>query len=341
MYKALRLDSGEEVLLLGPAWRGRNKELRALTQADLLICQGCRQAVRLKAGLRKRPHFAHKHLQGCAYGGDSPRLLAARALLYETLQARFPGQVDVEWRPADGSLPRAVDCLVRIDGAAYAFWLIDTYLKLEFREQVQAAFARLGLPVTWILLSNLLRPAPNHPAWLLLSPTERAFLCQTAYDQIGREQQIAESDFGATLHYLDQESVTLTSFRSLLRVHPPNVFAARRMVSPLAQVEFAAPQDAGGTFALSHPGEQRALVSSRVQHARQLERARRWLEPSRGIAAQAPLIAIAPAATPPPKPDTQVTCVYCRQLTSDWWASWLEAGQPMGKCRSCLDRGLG
>jgi hypothetical protein len=341
MYKALRLDTSEEVLLVGPAWRGRNKELRALTQADLLICQGCRQAVRLKAGLRKRTHFAHKHLQGCAYGGESPRILAARALLYDTLEARFPGQVEVEWRPADDSLPRTVDCLLRIDGAAYPFWLVDTYLKLEVREQIQSAFASLGLSVTWVLLSNLLRPDPNHPAWLLLSPTERAFLCQTAYDQIGREQQLAESDFGATLHYLDEASATLTSYRSLLRVHPPNVFAGRREVSALAQVEFAAPQSPGENLALSHPGEQRALLSSRAQHTRQLERARRWLEPSRGTAAQAPLIAIAPAVTPPPRPDAQVTCVYCGQLTSDWWASWLEAGQPTGKCRSCLDRGLG
>jgi hypothetical protein len=336
VYKALHVHSGEEVLTLGPAWRGRSKELRALTQQDLLVCQGCRQAVRLKAGPRKRPHFAHKHLLGCSYGAESPRLLAARAALFEHLSALFPGQVDAEWLPEGAHLPRPVDCLVRAPSGLFAFWLVDNYLKLQARQQIQAAFASLALPVTWVLLARLLRPDPNHPAWLLLSPTERACMCQTAYDQIGREQHLLESDFGSTLHYLNEENGSLVTLRSLERVHAPNVFAGRREESPLEQVQVSAQGQ------LSYPGEERALHASRSQHLRQVERARRWLEPAQKEPRQAPLVAISvPAPQPQPRQTDKVTCIYCGECTDDCWASWLENGQRLGKCRACLERGLG
>lgn len=228
MYKAVHRISGEEILILSPAWRGRAVELRPLTQDDLLVCQGCRQVVRLKAGAHKRPHFAHKHLQGCSYGTESARILTARALLYDWLEERFPGPVDAEWKPEGVVLPRPVDCLVRGPGGSFAVWIVDSTLKLEARQQLLAAFNELNLAVIWVLLSNLLRPDPNHPAWLLLSPTERDFLRQTPYDEIGQESQLLDRDFGSTLYYLDVEKESLAIFRSLERVHPPNVFSGRR-----------------------------------------------------------------------------------------------------------------
>jgi len=331
MYKALHLHSGEEILTLGPAWRGRSKELRALTAQDLLVCQGCRQAVRLKAGPRKRPHFAHKHLQGCSYGGDSPRLLAARALLYEALLARFPGQVDAEWLPEGADLPRPVDCVLRAAAAPCAFWIVDAYLKLEARQRIQAALARLEMPVTWLMLAGMLRDDPNHAGWVLLSPTERAFFCQTAYDEIGREQQLLEVDFGSTLHYLNEESGALTTLRSLQRTHPPNIFSARREECALEQVQVSAQGE------LIHPGEDRALNASRAQRLRQVERARRWLEPPR----KPPAAALTPAPAPQPRQAEHVTCIFCGEWTDDWWAAWLEDGERLGKCRACLERGLG
>lgn len=335
MYKAVHLHSGEEILTLGPAWRGRNKDLCAFTGQDLLVCQGCRQPVRLKAGPRKRPHFAHKHLQGCSYGGESPRLLAARALLFEALSARAPGQVDVEWMPEGADLPRAVDCLVRVQGgASYAFWIIDTHLKLEARQQIHAAFASLGVAVTWVLLAGMLRPDPNHPAWMLLSPTERDFLCQTAYDEIGREQHLLESDFGSTLHYLDEENGVLITLRSLVRVHPPNVFAGKREESLLELVELS-PQ---GEFV--YAGEERALNASRSQRLRQVERVRRWLEPVRKDPPKQQELIAAPSVQSTMQVD-KVTCIFCGEWTDNWWASWVEDGERLGKCRDCLERGLG
>ena len=335
MYKAVHRISGEEILTLSPAWRGRTAELRPLDHEDMLVCQGCRQAVRLKAGPHKKPHFAHKHLQSCSFGEESPRVLSARALLYDWLAARFPGEVDAEWRPAGIDLPRPFDCLARGPDGPFAFWIVDAVLKLETREQLKDAFAALGLPVTVVLLSSLLRPDPNHPDWILLSPTERDFLRQTPYDEIGRENRLLASEFGSTLYYLDQERECLAVFRSLERVHAPNVFSGRNENCPLETLSVS-PQ---GDFVL--PGEELELGDSRAARLRQVERVRRWLEPAprAGSAIRVPVektfVDRRSAAA------EMVTCVYCGSLTANWWTSWMEEGQRLGKCRDCLDLGHG
>ena len=334
MYKAVHARSGEEILSLGPNSQERKEQLRAFDRQDLLLCQGCRQSVRLKSGARKRPHFAHKHLQGCSYGSESARMLEARGLLYETLVAHFPGQVDVEWKPVDVELPRPVDCVVHAAQGTFAFWLIDATLKLEARVQIHAAFERLELAVTAVLLSNMLHPDPEHPAWLLLSPTERDFLCQTPFDEIGREQRLFAQDFGSTLHYLDLDSQRLITYRSLERVHAPNVFCGRREECLLSDLAFSAQ----GLFL--YPGEERALTASRGQRLRQAERARRWLEPVVSQAARSIVPAHSPIDRPAPHSE-RVTCIFCGELTANWWTSWSEDGERLGKCRDCLDRGLG
>jgi hypothetical protein len=349
MYKAVHRISAEEILILSPAWRGRAAELRPLTQDDLLVCQGCRQAVRLKAGAHKRPHFAHKHLQGCSYGAESARILTARALLYDWLEERFAGPVDAEWKPEGVLLPRPVDCLVRGPGGSFALWIVDSTLNLETRQQLLAAFSGLNLGVIWVLLSNLLRPDPNHPDWILLSPSERDFLRQTPYDEIGKENQLLDRDFGSTLYFLDVERESMLIFRSLERVHPPNVFSGRRQDCELQGLS-ASP---GGEFVL--PGEERELGASRAARTRQVERVRRWLEPApRAGLIQAGFAemqeeptagkAALPARRSPSARSSEVesvTCIFCGKLTQNWWTAWSEEGQRLGKCRDCLELGLG
>jgi hypothetical protein len=226
---------------------------------------------------------------------------------------------------------------------------VDAALKLEARRQLQAAFGELNLTVIWVLLSSLLRPDPNHPAWLLLSPTERDFLRQTPYDEIGRENHLLDRDFGSTLYYLDVEKESLVIYRSLERVHPPNVFNGRREECGLGALG-ASPQ---GEFVL--PGEERELGASRVARTRQVERVRRWLEPApHGEALQTGFQDLpgqpasgqhsSPARTPVPARSAGpelVTCIFCGRLTENWWTAWTEEGQRLGKCRDCLDNGLG
>ena len=78
MFKALQKQTGEEILLLEPKWLKEIKELRALDKADLLVCQGCLQPVRVRVPRYRRTHFAHKHLANCTFGAVSPELLQAQ-----------------------------------------------------------------------------------------------------------------------------------------------------------------------------------------------------------------------------------------------------------------------
>lgn len=330
MFKAVHRESGEEVLTLHPAWRGRKDELRRLTAAGLLVCQGCRQAVRLKAGPRKRPHFAHLHLQGCSYGQESPRVLAARALLYEWLSVLLPGRVEAE--AALPGLNRPVDVLLRLEDGEVVYWVVDALMKQQARQDLRAVFERENLRPVWVFCSNLLCPEAGHAARLYLSPGERDCLAQTAYDEIGKENRISGGDFGSSLHYLDIETARLITFRSLERVHAPNIFAGRRVETPLDDV------CAGAGGEPVHPGEERDLGASRRARARQAERVRQWLAPSPRAPAPKPAPAPALAAG---EPDEAARCIYCGELTRDWWAAWNENGQRLGKCRDCLEKGLG
>jgi hypothetical protein len=333
VYKAVHRESGEEILTLHPAWRGRSDELRRLAGEGMLVCQGCRQAVRLKAGPRKRPHFAHRHLQGCSYGQESARVLTGRALLYEWLAACCHGQVEVE--VILPGLQRAADIVLHRGsegGGDVVFWVVDALMKQQTRIDLRAVFELCGFRPVWVLLSHLLRTDPHHPSRVYLSPSERDCLRQTSYDEIGRENRLAFVDFGCSLHYLDIETARLTTFRSLERVHAPNVYTGRREESllNLLRVDFA-----GELF---YPGEERDLNISRTARARQVERVKKWLEPApraqqRELFASAPVLGEARA-------DEPVTCIYCGESTRDWWAVWSADGKRFGKCRACLEKGF-
>ncbi len=112
---------GQELLLLDSHWEHDIESLRALDQHDLLVCQGCKQPVRVRAGEIRRWHFAHKQLLTCTYGRESPALLTARAVLYDWLVSKFGEKVTVEKKVDDNSCSRPVDCWVERDTGAFAY----------------------------------------------------------------------------------------------------------------------------------------------------------------------------------------------------------------------------
>src|SRR3972149_2366896 len=124
MFKALINPSGEEIVILEPRWRRQLDTLRLLDIQDDLVCQGCLQPVRVRAGGVKRWHFAHKHLHNCPYEFESPILLQSRAVLYEWLLARR-GEDGVTLEKKT-SLPRPVDCWVRGADGDIGYWIIDS-----------------------------------------------------------------------------------------------------------------------------------------------------------------------------------------------------------------------
>jgi hypothetical protein len=346
MFKCIHSQTGEEIVILREEWRGRLDVLRGMARQEHLICQGCRQAVRVKRGsTRRRAHFAHVHLQGCSCGSLSPEILEARAVLYEWLEAQFPGKVSLEVDLSGVTLPgmalpRPIDCIVQADGVRFAYWIIPALLKQEARLGLKAAFEQVGMPVVWVLLARLQHVDVRHANHLHLSPSERDFLKHTPYDEAIQTAYHYFQEFGQSLHYLDAERGRLTTWRGLEKVHDPQVYAGRVTVSPLAQVT-AAPD---GEFI--HPGE--ALLVRRVQQQRQRaelererlesaqrqrqERLQRWRNPSSKETTQGN-----PAA---PQPPPEAVCVFCGQKTTDWWTIWNETDGKKCKCRSCLEKGI-
>lgn len=363
MFKSIQRNTGEEIISLAPEWRSRLNDLRALTARDLLVCQGCGQPVRLKAGPSRRPHFAHKHLAGCTYGSESPAVSEARGALYERLCELFPGAVKLEQRLPEGDLPRAVDLVVESGGQRFALWVVDNRVKMEARERILGAFQKAGLPVIWVLTAEMLHPDAKSPTFLRLSPSDRDFMRTTPYDEIGRESHLDGLNVGASLHYLDAKSGLLTSYRALERVHAPNIFSGRKVQHPLRQVMLdpLAPD-------FMHPGEGAGLRASRAERARRSDRIRRFLGPETPPPAAASPATASPAAeraeeirrrwfsatpessapTPAPVESTgspapsgaSARCVHCGQITEDWWQVWRSGTERLCKCRSCLEKGL-
>lgn len=261
MYKALDQEAKREIIILAPEWQGRLAELRQMAAQNRLVCQGCRQPVRVRAGRWRRRHFAHKHLAGCTYGLESPAILAARAILYQRLAASFPGRVNVEKKLESSKLPRTVDCWVESsNGSAIAYWIIDARMKLETRQLLLTELTPYCRCVHWVLVAALLDIDAKRQNYIRLAPTERDFLQTSQYDSIGMECKPPHmrSAPGQTLHYLDANTEILITYRGLEKIHAPNVFTGRREEHSLAEV--AIDPDTGEFI---HPGEIERLMLSR------------------------------------------------------------------------------
>lgn len=347
MYKAIQVKTGEEIIILSPAWRGRIEELRAMDHADLLVCQGCHQPLRVKAGEMKRPHFAHKHLKACSYGKESLEILNARAVLYDLLlkwfTPAFSQDVTLEKALDDLGLPRPVDCWVETAQGPVAYWIIESGIKLEPREVIQAGFARLGVKVHYIFLHTMLNEEKKAFHSLLLTPTERAFMQQTVFD----EPLAGRGEVGATLHYLDAERQILTTYRGLLLFHRPNWFKGLKKTSSLDEVRVNR-RDGD----LIHPGETERLGTFRRKKGRlesKLSQARERTGPSgfdesTTSSTPNPPVEIWGRGSAPvrqanySRPEV-LKCAICGQLTDDYWSSFIDtSGQRLCRCRACLDR---
>lgn len=344
MYKAIHALTGDEIIILHPAWRGRIDDLRQMAHADLLVCQGCRQPLRVKAGDFKRPHFAHKHLKACSFGSASPEILNARAVLYACLHRRFGDAVTVEKQVEGFALPRPVDCWVTTSAAPLAYWIIETGIKLEPRTAILESFAHLGARVQYVFLQAMLNEEEKEFHSLLLTPTERAFMQPTPYDEI----LSGAGEVGKTLHYLDADSARLTTFRALKLHHRPNWFIGVKKSAALDEISL----HLDGNFV--HPGEA-ARLAARHQRQQRLEHKRRQFAERGAQQADHPLDR---EPTPPPPPSRwkprstpsgpgdpgpeALACATCGQITSDYWSTFYDvSGRKLCRCRECLAREMG
>ena len=358
MFKALNLKTQKAIIILAPFWRTRLDILRSLDRADNLVCPVCEQPVRVKAGKTVRWHFAHKHLHNCPLQHISSELLAARAALYPWLVTQFgEARVSMESMPDGITLRRPLDFLVQGADGGIAYWIIDVRLKPKLREELLKEFEKSGLHINWLFSVDMLQVDVSDMECVYLTTTERDFRQASAYDLIGARDI---SHPGTTVNYLDAEKGLLHTYRSLRLVHPPQLFRGFPLISELSEVR--ADHRTGILF---HPGEAEALEEARlVQSARQALHAqarevfRQHLaapgkRPQRVTAVQGtdgdatanddnPFASKKkPKPAPPPAHQfgkVEAACMYCGQLTSDWW--YLDRKTGRCKCRECLRQGI-
>jgi len=244
MFKAIHAETGKDIISIDPSWADRIDLLRLLDRQNKLLCQECREPVRLKAGDEKVRHFAHKHLKNCSLANVSPEVLMVRALVYARLVQEFGDHTTLEkaW-----TISRPIDCFVDTASGGIAYWVIDRGIKREDRSVLEEGMKGIATHVHWIFASSMRKPLQENPSALSLTTTERALMAQSSLDV-----EIKNGDLvrGKSLQYVDHKAAILDTHRSLELVHAPQVYSSKPKMSPLADV-LIAPKT--GEFA--HTGE--------------------------------------------------------------------------------------
>lgn len=336
MFKALHKTSGSEIVILDPRWRRQLDMLRELDARDDLLCQGCLQPVRVRAGSFKRWHFAHKHLQNCPYECESPLLLLCRAVLYEWLVGRLGEQVVTLEKMA--SLPRPVDCWVSSPDGEFGYWIIDNRMPPDERQSLAAGLAGMCSHPVWVFVASMLHADEDGPERVYLTTTEREFMRHTAYDDAVQSTSTLP---GSSLHYLDADQETLITFRGLQVYHRPQLYSGCRYENPLRLVNW---ESASGGFI--HPGEEelrgrfRNALSARERELQKTEqRIHQKLADLLGKIEAHPMpSARRDVESLQPSGEAGLpVCIYCGRATDDYW--YLSRTDNTCKCRDCYRQG--
>jgi Competence protein CoiA-like family len=342
MFKAFNRENKKDVILLDPFWIERLDHLRSLDDRDALVCPGCLQPVRVRAGRTRRWHFAHKHLENCPFEQTSPELLAARAVLYGWLVAKFnPASVTIEKILPESGLSRPIDCWVEQGDQRFAYWIITHRLAPDVRERLSRKLKQPGIRANWVLHINLLQPQLYHANRLNLTTTEREFIRFSDYDVPYQERC---SEPAGSLHYLDPERETLTTYRGLCRIHAPQLYRGHPHRSRLDDLLVSLDS---GVFV--HQGEDLNIERHRQEQAERkiaIERMQATLRQAASAMQssdeQLAGVKNTPRTSHQPQPEQPPPemglCIFCGQMTSDWWYFNRATGEC--KCRACYRSGL-
>lgn len=260
MYKSLNNQTNEEIIILDPCWNEETiAPLRKRGREGFLCCPVCKQQVHVKAGNKKRWHFAHKDLSNCPLKHESPKILVARSLLYSWLQSKYGDKVTIEKFFPDKNLPRPLDCYVEISGdLKIGYCILERGIR--DRHSLRNIFAGLDISIVWILLTDMLKIDSETLNAVHLSPTERDFIYSSEYSQL-------YSHYDTSLSYLDVDDQTVKTLRGLHCIHLPQKYTFEsRLKNNLTQMLFS-PK----TGELVHPNEHERLtelIQQRLKQAR-------------------------------------------------------------------------
>lgn len=341
MLKCINTQTSEFIIIIDPQWKGRILELRALDSQNRLVCPGCHQPVRTRAGKVKCWHFAHKHLQNCPFQYESIQLLQTRAALYEWLLEHYSAaQITVEKLIPDLGFPRHVDCWVDLEQGSILYWILDTRRPPEERNSLREALRNSGAHTHTLFTSSMLHLDEHESQHLFLTTTEREFMEQSSFDELVKGYAYSP---GKTLHYLNIDDKTLITYRNLHMIHSPQKFSGYRIVTPLSKV---VPSLESGEFVL--PGEADRLVRLQSESHQLLEKQQRTLPRLFKKTNPSP-IDIGSSREPPPTTPTPslkdeynpfskiAVCKVCGTRTSDWITYEGKTGTCL--CRNCYNKG--
>ncbi len=327
MFKCLNKSTGREVVILDPEWTAEAAigNLREAGRLDQLACQGCRQSVRIRAGEERRPHFAHKHLSDdCVYEDESSDLRSTRAVLYEWLVSKYGDAVTIEKKFDDEGLLRPVDCWVEKGSKIFAYWIFASGMKPEDRDWLKYVTFAHEENVNWLFTSGMMKIDTENPRRLSLTTTERDFMKPSAYDD-ELEGKSYNADVKQSLHYLNADSRTLTTYRNLLPFHKPQVYAGDKRTSSLSELMIS---PANGEFV--HPGEHEMLLEQRKEAAA-LKAMRKEIEARRHEQHMNPSQEL---VHPAPAPNAKEgTCIHCGKRTTDYW--YFDGATGECECNDC------
>ena len=318
MFKALDKRDNSDIVILDQEWLEAIDKLRELDHQDILICQGCRQPVRVRAGEQRREHFAHKHLENCSYEDESAILRNSRVVLYEWLKTKFDKNVAIEKQVEGTELFRPIDCWVTKDSKVFAYWIIDSALKPEKRMALINSAEKLGVQFHWIFCVNMLRTDQDNPDHLFLSTTEREFIQHSTYDDA---YCCGYSTIDGSLHYLDVNNRKLITFRNMSLCHKPNGYTGYIIDSELDQV-LASPKT--GEFV--HNGEYEKLQI----HKQEIKAIEEEL-----ISESSEKKKLSDSFFE--KMNKKKKCEICGEMTDDWL--FFDGKTGLCKCSSCLQQG--
>lgn len=248
MFKAQRGLTKEDVIILDSYWNEETVTLlRQNGRDDELICPVCKQPVLVKAGQKKRWHFAHKDLTNCPLKNESPNVLQARMLLYSWLKSKFGEKVTVEQYFPESNLPRPIDCYVELSNEhKIGYWILEKGIR--DRWAIQHSLSELGISNVWVPLANLLREDNHDQETIHLTSTERDIAYISEYNSL-------YSGNGRSLSYLDVENNNILTLRGLHCIHSPQKYHFNfKLVTILDQVLLS---QQTGEFV--HPGEHERL----------------------------------------------------------------------------------
>ena len=269
MFKAL-YDKAEIIILDIQGDKEAAERLRELGRNGKLLCPECGEPVRVRAGEKYRYHFAHKSVGKCALRSETPAILAARSIIYGWLKSKeqlrlVTTEKSVSEIESLSTLPRPIDCYTETGkNLKIAYWVLEHGIrKVADRDMMRKVFPGAGLAINWIFLSSMLKYKKNSSDRLLLSTTERDLCSESKYDAPYFPR-------GNTLHYLDIDEYTLTTFRGIWIDHPPQEYQFYSCLTHPVEEILIDPEN--GEFV--HPGEYEALLKrEKEEEERAAERA--------------------------------------------------------------------